>query len=164
VGTIGLSLLDLLSSLVCSDENPYNEDCFARALASLPEQVASKARYVPYDASKMMREENLISADILLVDPPRKGLDLSVVAALSRPCRYFARGGCNYGDKCKNSHLPNHLKVPKTIFYVSCGFKALKRDLTALKENGWKIEHAEGHVLFPGADHIEVLVKLQRNY
>ena len=42
---------------------------------------------------------------------------------------------------------------------VFCGFDALRRDLDALKPR-WKLAHAEGHVLFPGADHIETLAVL----
>lgn len=184
VGTIGLSLLDVVASLVCSDENPYNEACFARALATLPPALARKARYVPLDASRMMTAHTLTQVgpcDVLLVDPPRKGLDAAVVSALARPCRFHARGKCQYGDKCTQSHLPPRLQLPGQLIYVSCGFKyvrgsralrvrgrcsrhrrALQRDIAALEAAGWRLTFAEGHLLFPGADHIETLVELRR--
>ena len=161
VGTIGLSLIDLVSSLVCSDENPYNDACFKRALKSLSPELRAKASYVPLDASKMVTVDNFVPCNVLLVDPPRKGLDAAVVAALSWPCRFDP---CQFGaDKCRQSHLPSSVILPKTLIYVSCGFKALLRDVEALEKNGgWKIAHAEGFVLFPGADHIETLVVMKR--
>eukprot|EP00435_Cladocopium_sp_Y103_P022755 s3429_g5.t1 len=39
VGTIGLHLADLVSSLVCSDENPHNRLCFRRSAKELPEEL-----------------------------------------------------------------------------------------------------------------------------
>ena len=40
---------------------------------------------------------------------------------------------------------------------MSCGFKAFQRDCRELLNGGWELRHAEGHILFPGADHIESL-------
>lgn len=53
-------------------------------------------------------------------------------------------------------------KTLKRIIYVSCGFEALKRDLKALTAGGWKVIHAEAHVLFPGSDHLETLAVFDR--
>mmetsp|Transcript_7752 Transcript_7752/g.12310 ORF Transcript_7752/g.12310 Transcript_7752/m.12310 type:complete len:91 (+) Transcript_7752:210-482(+) len=71
--------------------------------------------------------------DVLIVDPPRKGLDDVVL------------------DK-----LDTELHPPRRIVYVSCGFKAFKRDYSRLLRR-YRPVHAEGHVLFPGADHMETL-------
>lgn len=52
---------------------------------------------------------------------------------------------------------------PKRLIYVSCGFKALKLNIERLVGTGqWKIVHAEGHVLFPGSNHLETLVIFDR--
>ena len=77
--------------------------------------------------------------NVLIVDPPRKGLDVEVVTALL------------------------HSKTLTRLIYVSCGFKGFARDaLTILASGCWKIVHAEGHVLFPGSDHIETLAIFDR--
>ena len=50
----------------------------------------------------------------------------------------------------------------KTLIYVSCGFEALRRELPLLTEAGWTVETSQGHVLFPGSDHLETLVVFRR--
>ena len=57
-------------------------------------------------------------------------------------------------------------QAPKSltrIIYVSCGFKALETDTAVLLASGrWRLVHAEGHVFFPGSDHIESLAVFDR--
>lgn len=137
VGTIGLNLIDLVSSLVSSDENPNNVACFQGCVADAawPEEVKSRATYVGKNATDMIARKHLADADVLVVDPPRKGLEEPVLSALT------ANG-----------------KLPKLVAYVSCGFDAFRRDCDALVGSGrWTLEHAEGHLLFPGSDAIETL-------
>lgn len=87
--------------------------------------------------------------NVVIVDPPRKGLEPGVVDKFSVPRskKDVAQG-----------------KGVQTLVYVSCGFKALRNDLDKLVKGtgGWKIAHVEGHLLIPGADHIETLVILKR--
>ena len=137
VGTIGLNLLDLVGSLRCSDANPFNEACFLRTCRDLHPSMSSKAEYVTKDATTMALDGELRrNVDVLIVDPPRKGLDEEVMVELER--------GSN-------------ILRPKRIVYVSCGFKAFQRDAGRLIRAGYGPKHAEGHVLFPGANHIETL-------
>lgn len=165
VGTIGLNLIDLVSSLVCSDENPNNVACFAAAVKSLPTDIASRARYEPLNAADMVLKGKAFDTpcDWLIVDPPRKGLDQEVLAALAQPCRFHSAkpGSCTYRSGCKQSHI-DQANLPSNVIYVSCGFKALQRDLITLSKEGWSIAHVEGHILFPGSDHLETLVHLTR--
>ena len=158
VGTIGLHLLDLpaVASLICSDENPYNRPCFHESITSFPNTLdARKATYIPKNASDMITDAHTFlspkdsdSGDnskegkhVMIVDPPRKGLDEAVLAAL-----------VNKSKSCLNQ------KTIQLLVYVSCGFDAFQRDYQRLTETGlWKLEHAEGHVLFPGSNAIETL-------
>ena len=48
-------------------------------------------------------------------------------------------------------------QLEQLLVYVRCGFKAFRRDCDVLVKGGWTLEHAEGHVLFPGSDAIETL-------
>jgi len=120
------------------------------------------------------RKDPLPPPNVCLVDPPRKGLDEDVLVALSGPklapgASYSSAAATN---SAKNSKSCGAGAAAATVggapanaltrlIYVSCGFKALQRDcarLLAPGGGGWKIAHAEGHVLFPGADHLETLV------
>ena len=133
VGTIGLHVADLSSSLVSSDENPFNEACFNESASELPAQIAQHMSYKSMNATSMVQSGALEQADVVIVDPPRKGLDETVVKSL-----------------CTESR-------PKLLIYVSCGFDAFQRDCTALLNSKWNLDHAEGHLLFPGSDAIETL-------
>lgn len=135
VGTIGLHIADLMTSFVSSDENPYNLNCFNAAVASIEDvSVRRKIKnYVPKSALDMVNAGALNNADVCIVDPPRKGLENGVTSAL-----------------VKQGPL-------KLLVYVSCGFDAFQRDCKMLIDGGWCLVHAEGHILFPGADAIESL-------
>lgn len=149
VGTIGLNLVDLFDSLVSSDENPHNKTCFESSVDKItvqgtPLRQSRRERIVYHSksATAMMQgpqgQQLLNDADVIVVDPPRKGLDQEVIDALNA-----GRG--------KSSH-------PKALVYVSCGFDAFRRDYGGLTKSGrWILDHAEGHVLFPGSDAIETL-------
>ncbi len=130
VGTIGLHLSDRVAELDCSDENPNNQEQFnmSRKLLTKKQQKVVK----PYSvASAEDKAHEITKYDTIIVDPPRKGLCAGVRDAL------VAATG------------------PRRLVYVSCGFTSFKKDCTALLEAGWKLIHAEGHILFPGADHLE---------
>jgi len=169
VGTIGLHVSDLVSKLISSDENPYNLSCFQKTVKMLPQEIQDIITYIPQRATDMVvgasstrndyhnrtgdspkaqertRPQSyssaFLNADVCIVDPPRKGLDKEVLDAL----------------------LNNETLGPKLLIYVSCGFPAFQRDTTLLVEAGvWKLQHAEGFVLFPGSDALETLAFLVR--
>jgi tRNA/tmRNA/rRNA uracil-C5-methylase (TrmA/RlmC/RlmD family) len=106
-------------------------------VALLPSKEQTKVSYISKNAADMVQHEKVFSsnkAEILVVDPPRKGLEEEVCTAL-----------------CTS-------KNTKLLVYVSCGFDAFQRDCKALLESGkWVLEHAQGHLLFPGSDAIETL-------
>ncbi len=79
-----------------------------------------------------------ISADVMVVDPPRKGCDL--------PC------------------LNTMLKMaPERIVYVSCDSATLARDLKILCEGGYELKRVRGADLFPMTVHVECVVLLQKS-
>eukprot|EP00299_Pterocystis_sp_00344_P017397 c8714_g1_i1.p1 GENE.c8714_g1_i1~~c8714_g1_i1.p1 ORF type:complete len:522 (-),score=54.74 c8714_g1_i1:675-2240(-) len=146
VGTIGLHLADRVRKLNCSDENPFNITCFNQSLATLPANLQSRLSYTTSAAGVAAARGDANNSKVLIVDPPRKGLDEEVLVALSRSQR----------DKVKVNRL----------IYVSCGFNALKRDMKQLLGDGgggWRLVLAEGFVLVPGANHLETLVVLDRD-
>ena len=81
--------------------------------------------------------KNTTDFDILLVDPPREGLDETV---------------CELALKGQFQHL----------IYVSCGRRALLRDLEILCTGGFDVVDLAVIDLFPGTDAVESLVHLSR--
>ena len=82
-------------------------------------------------------EKQGIRADVVVVDPPRKGLNADTIEALSR----FA---------------------PRRIVYVSCDPATLARDVSLLKERGYRLKDAIAADLFPRCAHVESVVCLTR--
>ena len=76
-----------------------------------------------------------IKADVVVVDPPRKGLNADTIEALAR----FA---------------------PRRIVYVSCDPATLARDVALLKERGYRLQNAMAADLFPRCSHVESVVTL----
>ncbi len=83
-------------------------------------------------------EKQGIRADVVVVDPPRKGLNADTIEALSR----FA---------------------PRRIVYVSCDPATLSRDVALLKERGYRLKDAIAADLFPRCAHVETVVCLLRD-
>lgn len=82
-------------------------------------------------------EKQGIKADVVVVDPPRKGLNADAIEALAR----FA---------------------PRRIVYVSCDPATLGRDVALLKEKGYRLQNALACDLFPRTVHVESVVCLTK--
>ena len=78
-----------------------------------------------------------IQADVVVVDPPRKGLNGDAIEALAR-------------------------FNPRRIVYVSCDPATLARDVALLKERGFRLQNAMAADLFPRCSHVESVVCLSR--
>ena len=88
-------------------------------------------------AAALELEAKGIHADVVVVDPPRKGLNAATIEALAR----FA---------------------PRRIVYVSCDPATLARDVALLKERGYRLQNAMAADLFPRGAHVESVVCLSR--
>ena len=82
-------------------------------------------------------ERQGVKADVVVVDPPRKGLNADAIEALAR----FA---------------------PRRIVYVSCDPATLGRDVALLKERGYGVKNAMAADLFPRCAHVESIVCLTK--
>ena len=83
-------------------------------------------------------ESNPLKADVVIVDPPRKGLNGDCIEALAR-------------------------LRPRRIVYVSCDPATLGRDVALLKEKGYGVKNALAADLFPRCAHVESIVCLARD-
>ena len=82
-------------------------------------------------------EKNGIKPDVVVVDPPRKGLNADTIEAL-------------------------HRMSPRRIVYVSCDPATLARDVALLKERGYVLKNALAADLFPRCSHVESIVCLSK--
>ena len=82
-------------------------------------------------------EKQGVQADVVVVDPPRKGLNADTIEALSR----FS---------------------PRRIVYVSCDPATLARDVKLLKERGYAVGTVTAADLFPRCSHVETVVLLSK--
>lgn len=79
-----------------------------------------------------------VKADVVVVDPPRKGCDKKLLDAIT------------------NINA-------KKIVYVSCDPSTLGRDLKVLEENGYKTLEVQPVDMFPNTSHVENVAKLIKN-
>ena len=106
-------------------------------------------RYVPLNAADMVRKERALEGDgaeVIIVDPPRRGLEDEVIDELVR-----SPGGGDGDDVVGRGRIGGGRGGPRLLVYVSCGFRAFVRDCDKILApgTGWTLDSAEGHVLFP---------------
>ncbi|MEY8354150.1 23S rRNA (uracil(1939)-C(5))-methyltransferase RlmD [Lachnospiraceae bacterium 54-53] len=82
-------------------------------------------------------EKNHVYADVIVVDPPRKGCD----------------------EKCLETIVK---MAPKRVVYVSCDSATLARDMKYLAGRGYEVVKGRGCDMFPGTGHAEIIVELCR--
>ena len=82
-------------------------------------------------------EQQGIIPDVVVVDPPRKGLNADAIEAMAK-------------------------MSPRRIVYVSCDPATLARDVALLKEKGYAVKNAQAADLFPRCAHVESIVCLCR--
>ena len=82
-------------------------------------------------------EKNKVYADVIVVDPPRKGCD----------------------QVCLDTILK---MAPKRVVYVSCDSSTLARDLRYLADGGYEVEKVRCCDMFGQSCHVETVVLLSR--
>lgn len=82
-------------------------------------------------------ERNHVHADVIVVDPPRKGCDAVCLDTIVK-------------------------MAPQRVVYVSCDSATLARDVKYLGERGYGVEKVRGCDMFGGSSHCEVCVELCR--
>ncbi len=135
-GTIGLSMAGKAKALIGVEVvEPAVED------ARLNAQVngVKNARFIAADAAKAAAqlEREGIRPNVVIVDPPRKGCDESVIDTVSR-------------------------MAPDRVVYVSCDPATLARDLKRFSERGYRTVRVTPVDMFPRTAHIESVACLTK--
>ncbi|MES2201738.1 MAG: 23S rRNA (uracil(1939)-C(5))-methyltransferase RlmD [candidate division FCPU426 bacterium] len=131
VGTLSLSLAKRCARLLGVESfGPAVEDAKKNALLN----ACGNARFEEGDALRGF--ELMKDPDLLVVDPPRKGLDPAVVQAILK-------------------------QRPPELLYVSCDPASLARDLKALAAGGYVLDQVQPLDMFPQTYHVECLARMR---
>ena len=135
IGTISLFIAKYAKKVIGIE---IVEEAVADAKENAKINRVENAEFIAGDVEVIL--DKLINADgiipdIIMVDPPRKGLD--------------------------NKSIENILKIaPKKVIYISCNPATLVRDLSKLEEK-YEIDMIKPVDLFPFSKHCEVLTTLE---
>jgi len=110
------------------------EDAIRDAVKNAEINGINNAEFIVGEAEKV---ELTQKADVVVLDPPRKGCDERLLATL-----------VDMG--------------PKRIVYVSCNPATLARDLKYLSENGFSVQEVQPVDMFPHTAHVECVIGMQR--
>jgi 23S rRNA (uracil1939-C5)-methyltransferase len=129
VGAIGLGLASTAAALRLNELGEGSLEGLAHGVSALP--APQESLVTVYRGSAGAHAVLIADSDFVIADPPRKGLDVELLAALRQtPPRRFA--------------------------YVSCDIDSLERDVAQLLAS-LRLVSLEAFDLFPHTEHIETL-------
>lgn len=144
VGTIGLYLLKRFASekqaaiMPCLTGIEIVEAAVENAVRNAYLNGIEGCRFIAGDVPRVLGEIDPGKPDLVIIDPPRKGVDNSLVVSL-------------------------RTLAPGRIVYVSCDPATLARDLKAICADGlYRVMAVQPVNMFPDTGHIESVVLLSR--
>jgi 23S rRNA (uracil1939-C5)-methyltransferase len=137
VGAVGLSLLEQVQEVRLNEVSPQSLQGLQMGIAGLDAPTRAKVSVLPGPA--WMALDAVAGADVVIVDPPRKGLD---------------------------EPLARHLAAqpPQRLLYVSCDLGSLLRDTAWLLAPGrLRLAALTAFNLMPFTEHVETLARFERS-
>ena len=136
VGAFGLSVLERVSELRMNEVSPHSLHGMELALAQLDQANRAKISVVPGPAGAASATAS--GVDVVIVDPPRKGLDSEL-----------------------SGHLSEH--PPERVVYVSCGLESFINDVARLTSRGkLRLDALTAFNLLPFTEHVETVARFER--
>ena len=136
VGAIGLSILDRVSQLHMNELSPHSLHGLELGLACLDSADRDKITVIPGAAGAAAHAAS--GSDMVIVDPPRKGLDPALTHFLSE-------------------------QPPETVLYVSCALESLRKDIEQLIACGrLRLAALKAFNILPFTDHVETVARFER--
>jgi 23S rRNA (uracil1939-C5)-methyltransferase len=135
-GTIGLTMADKAKRIFGIEIVP---EAIENAKENAKLNGIDNAEYFCGDAldgAKELERRN-IKADVVILDPPRKGCEAELFDVIKR-------------------------MNPNRIVYVSCDSATLARDLAILDEKGYKAQEITPVDMFPRTPHVETVVLMTK--
>ncbi|THG22553.1 hypothetical protein TEA_028633 [Camellia sinensis var. sinensis] len=175
-GVIGLSLAATRKcrqelAVKCIEINKESKLSFEKTAEHLPNSVDSSISWHNADTS-IDPLSWLVGSDVVVVDPPRKGLDPSLLNALRTIPSVERKFKPSESPllKAKDEKRPWVLRakkvsvqiqskttqeesqsLPQTLIYISCGWESFKEDcMSLLSSKAWHLDKAHGFNFFPG--------------
>jgi tRNA/tmRNA/rRNA uracil-C5-methylase (TrmA/RlmC/RlmD family) len=137
VGPIGLGLLARTAQVAFVESAPGALRGLDLGLAARPAAERARAMVVAGEAGASL--DALAGADVVIADPPRKGLDAPLAQALAA-------------------------SPPVRFVYVSCDLASFRRDLDVLRAAGrLRLASLTAFALFPNTAHVETLACFDRS-
>jgi tRNA/tmRNA/rRNA uracil-C5-methylase (TrmA/RlmC/RlmD family) len=134
VGAIGLGLASSASTLHLNELGEGSLEGLRLGVEALPAAVRSNVQLHAGTAGS--RADQVLHSDLVIADPPRKGLDLELRRAL--------------------------IDTPPARFaYVSCDIDSFERDAAELT-GALRLVSLEAYDLFPHTEHLETLALFER--
>ena len=135
-GSIGLSAA---RNAACLIGNDIVQSAVENAIENAVINGASNTEYFCGDASAVAKKMALngLRPDIIITDPPRKGMNNTAISAI-----------CDM--------------VPERIVYVSCDPGTLARDLKNLCTHGYDAVRCDAVDMFPRTNHVETICLLSK--
>lgn len=134
-GSIGLGLVERARAVTFNELSPDSLRGLERGLGALPPETRARAHVVAGPAELGAKE--IREGSVVIVDPPRKGLDPAVLAEVTA-------------------------RAPERLIYVSCGIDSFTRDAASLAARGLQLTAVTAYDLFPFTEHIETLAYFGR--
>jgi 23S rRNA (uracil1939-C5)-methyltransferase len=131
VGAIGLSLLEHSAQLAMNEVGAQSLRGLEMGLARLSSTQRDKISVKAGEAGASLQIAD--GAEIVIVDPPRKGLDVEL-------CEFLK------------------LAPPRKLIYLSCDLDSLQRDAAALSAaGGLRLRSLQAFNMMPFTEHVETL-------
>jgi tRNA/tmRNA/rRNA uracil-C5-methylase (TrmA/RlmC/RlmD family) len=136
VGAIGLSVLDRAGELRMNELNPHSLEGLEMGLAELAPSDRLKVTVIPGSAASA--HEIASSVQVVIADPPRKGLDPELLEHLAE-------------------------SPPERLIYVSCGLDSLVADTARLTAGGGlRLSGLTAFNQLPFTEHVETVACFER--
>ena len=134
-GTIGLSLANTAKKVIGVEIIP---EAIEDAKFNAKENGIENAEFYCLDATEFAEKsaKEGLKADVVILDPPRKGLTEELISTVSEKFR------------------------PERVVYVSCDVGTLARDIKIFESKGYKLKEYTPADLFPRTAHCEAVCLL----
>ena len=134
-GTIGMILAKKYKKVYCIESVASSvKSAIETAKENGIKNIEFICAKVENSIDKILKKENI---DSIIFDPPRKGLEKSVIEAVAN-------------------------KKIKNIIYISCEPSRFARDLNMFIEKGYKLKKITAVDMFPNTHHVETVVLMSR--
>lgn len=134
IGSIGISIAEKDSVLIGVERN---HQAVLDARDNVKLNQLTHAKYYQANAEKWIQEINFKENDVIIIDPPRKGVDSTLI------------------DVLVDSEVKN-------IIYISCDPATLARDLASFTKSNYQIKKVVAVDMFPQTAHVETVVLMMR--